>query len=318
MDNSITNDAFCATIGFFDGVHRGHQFVIDRLKQTAKDGGMKSMVITFDLHPRQVVHASYVPQLLTSTDTKLRLLEATGVDRVEVLHFDLQLAQLSAKEFMQHVLHNRLGVRRLLIGYDNRFGHNRAEGFDQYAAYGKDMGIDVLLNTPVDVDGLRVSSSLVRRLLAEGNVAEACRCLGRPYRIAGNVVHGFEEGRKMGFPTANIAPLCTEQLIPQTGAYAVSVSIEGGKGMPAMMNIGNNPTFQRNIQTLEAHIIGFEGDIYGRQVSVDFIQRLRGEERFGSVDELMAQLQKDLNATKQIWSTQRHSPTIANKNNSII
>lgn len=122
----------------------------------------------------------------------------------------------------------------------------------------------------------------------------------------------------MGFPTANIAPLCAEQLIPQTGAYAVSVSIEGGKGMPAMMNIGNNPTFQRNSLTLEAHIIGFEGDIYGRQVSVDFIQRLRGEERFGSVDELMAQLQKDLNATKQIWSTQRHNPTIAIKNNSII
>lgn len=118
MDNSITNDAFCATIGFFDGVHRGHQFVIDRLKQTAKDGGMKSMVITFDLHPRQVVHASYVPQLLTSTDTKLQLLKATGVDRVEVLHFDLQMAQLSAKEFMQQVLHDRLGVRRLLIGYD--------------------------------------------------------------------------------------------------------------------------------------------------------------------------------------------------------
>ena len=301
MDNNITKDAFCATIGFFDGVHRGHQFVINQLKEIAKDRRMKSMIITFDQHPRQVVHANYVPQLITSTDNKLQLLEDTGVDHVEVLHFDMQMAQLSAKDFMQHVLHDRLGVRCLLIGYDNRFGHNRAEGFDDYAAYGKKMGIDVLLNTPIDIDGMRVSSSLVRRLLVTGDVSEACQCLGRPFRIIGNVVHGFEEGRKMGFPTANIVPICTEQLIPQTGAYAVSVSIDGGENMPAMMNIGNNPTFQRNCQTLEAHIIGFNGDIYGHQISVDFIQRLRGEKRFDSIDELMLQLHKDLNATKDIF-----------------
>ena len=135
MDNNITKDAFCATIGFFDGVHRGHQFVINRLKEIAKYRRMKSMIITFDQHPRQIVHADYVPQLITSTDNKLQLLEDTGVDHVEVLHFDMQMAQLSAKDFMQHVLHDRLGVRCLLIGYDNRFGHNRAEGFDDYAAY---------------------------------------------------------------------------------------------------------------------------------------------------------------------------------------
>ena len=274
MDNNITKDAFCATIGFFDGVHRGHQFVINQLKEIAKDRRMKSMIITFDQHPRQVVHADYVPQLITSTDNKLQLLEDTGVDHVEVLHFDM---------------------------HDNRFGHNRAEGFDDYAAYGKEMGIDVLLNTPIDIDGMRVSSSLVRRLLVTGDVSKACQCLGRPFRIIGNVVHGFEEGRKMGFPTANIVPICTEQLIPQTGAYGVSVSIDGGENMPAMMNIGNNPTFQRNCQTLEAHIIGFDGDIYGHQISVDFIQRLRGEKRFDSIDELMLQLHKDLNATKEIF-----------------
>ena len=301
MDNNIPKDAFCATIGFFDGVHRGHQFVINRLKEIAKDRRMKSMIITFDQHPRQVVHADYVPQLITSTDNKLQLLEDTGVDHVEVLHFDMQMAQLSAKDFMQHVLHDRLGVRCLLIGYDNRFGHNRAEGFDDYATYGKKMGIDVLLNTPIDIDGMRVSSSLVRRLLVTGDVSKACQCLGRPFRIIGNVVHGFEEGRKLGFPTANIVPICTEQLIPRTGAYAVSVSIDEDGNMPAMMNIGNNPTFQRNCQTLEAHIIGFGGDIYGHQISVDFIQRLRGEKRFESIDELMLQLHKDLNATKEIF-----------------
>ncbi len=284
---------YCATIGFFDGVHRGHQFMIDSLTTMAHAQGRQSLVITFDRHPRQVVHADYVPQLITTTDEKLQLLHATAADRIEVLHFDAQMAQLSAYEFMRQVLHEKYGVAMLLTGYDNRFGHNRAEGFDDYVRYGEEMGMKVLQNTPIDIDGLRVSSSLIRRLIVEGNITEASNCMGHPYSITGSVAHGFQEGRRIGFPTANIVPESAEKLVPGNGVYATIVSVEGGEWMPAMLNIGTNPTFQRQQTTIEAHIIGFEGDIYGRKVRVEFGRKLRDEQRFESVEALQKQLEAD-------------------------
>lgn len=284
---------YCATIGFFDGVHRGHQFMIDSLTTMAHAQGRQSLVLTFDRHPRQVVHADYVPQLITTTDEKLQLLHATAADRIEVLHFDAQMAQLSAYEFMRQVLHERYGVAMLLTGYDNRFGHNRAEGFADYVRYGEEMGIKVLQNTPIDIDGLRVSSSLIRRLIVEGNITEASNCMGHPYSITGSVAHGFQEGRRIGFPTANIVPESAEKLVPGNGVYATRVSVEGGEWMPAMLNIGTNPTFQRQQTTIEAHIIGFDGDIYGRKVRVEFGRKLRDEQRFESVEALQKQLEAD-------------------------
>lgn len=284
---------YCATIGFFDGVHRGHQFMIDSLTTMAHAQGRQSLVITFDRHPRQVVHADYVPQLITTTDEKLQLLHATAADRIEVLHFDAQMAQLSAYEFMRHVLHEKYGVAMLLTGYDNRFGHNRAEGFADYVRYGEEMDMKVLQNTPIDIDGLRVSSSLIRRLIVEGNITEANNCMGHPYSITGSVAHGFQEGRRIGFPTANIVPESAEKLVPGNGVYATRVSVEGGEWMPAMLNIGTNPTFQRQQTTIEAHIIGFEGDIYGRKVRVEFGRKLRDEQRFESVEALQKQLEAD-------------------------
>lgn len=284
---------YCATIGFFDGVHRGHQFMIDSLTTMAHTQGRQSLVITFDRHPRQVVHADYVPQLITTTDEKLQLLDTTAADRIEVLHFDAQMAQLSAYEFMRQVLHEKYGVAMLLTGYDNRFGHNRAEGFADYVRYGEEMGMKVLQNTPIDIDGLRVSSSLIRRLIVEGNITEANNCMGHPYSITGSVAHGFQEGRRIGFPTANIVPESTEKLVPGNGVYATRVSVEGGEWMPAMLNIGTNPTFQRQQTTIEAHIIGFEGDIYGRKVRVEFGRKLRDEQRFESVEALQKQLEAD-------------------------
>lgn len=284
---------YCATIGFFDGVHRGHQFMIDSLTTMAHAQGRQSLVITFDRHPRQVVNADYVPQLITTTDEKLQLLHATAADRIEMLHFDAQMAQLSAYEFMRQVLHEKYGVAMLLTGYDNRFGHNRAEGFADYVRYGEEMGMEVRQNTPIDIDGLRVSSSLIRRLIVEGNITEANNCMGHPYSITGCVAHGFQEGRRIGFPTANIVPESAEKLVPGNGVYATRVSVEGGEWMPAMLNIGRNPTFQRQQTTIEAHIIGFEGDIYGRKVRVEFGRKLRDEQRFESVEALQKQLEAD-------------------------
>lgn len=291
---------YCATIGFFDGVHRGHQFMIDSLTTMAHAQGRQSLVITFDRHPRQVVHADYVPQLITTTDEKLQLLHATAADRIEMLHFDAQMAQLSAYEFMRQVLHEKYGVAMLLTGYDNRFGHNRTEGFDDYVRYGEEMGMKVLQNTPIDIDGLRVSSSLIRRQLAEGSINEANNCLGHPYSITGCVAHGFQEGRRIGFPTANIVPESAEKLVPGNGVYATRVSVEGGEWMPAMLNIGTNPTFQRQQTTIEAHIIGFEGDIYGRKVRVKFGMKLRDEQRFESVEALQKQLEADKKEVEKV------------------
>lgn len=291
---------YCATIGFFDGVHRGHQFMIDSLTTMAHAQGRQSLVITFDRHPRQVVHADYVPQLITTTDEKLQLLHATAADRIEVLHFDAQMAQLSAYEFMRQVLHEKYGVAMLLTGYDNRFGHNRAEGFADYVRYGEEMGMKVLQNTPIDIDGLRVSSSLIRRLIVEGNITEASNCMGHPYSITGSVAHGFQEGRRIGFPTANIVPESAEKLVPGNGVYATRVSVEGGEWMPAMLNIGTNPTFQRQQTTIEAHIIGFEGDIYGRKVRVEFGRKLRDEQRFESVEALQKQLETDKKEVEKV------------------
>lgn len=291
---------YCATIGFFDGVHRGHQFMIDSLTTIAHAQGRQSLVITFDRHPRQVVHADYVPQLITTTDEKLQLLHATAADRIEVLHFDAQMAQLSAYEFMRQVLHEKYGVAMLLTGYDNRFGHNRAEGFADYVRYGEEMGMKVLQNTPIDIDGLRVSSSLIRRLIVEGNITEASNCMGHPYSITGSVAHGFQEGRRIGFPTANIVPESAEKLVPGNGVYATRVSVEGGEWMPAMLNIGTNPTFQRQQTTIEAHIIGFEGDIYGRKVRVEFGRKLRDEQRFESIEALQKQLETDKKEVEKV------------------
>lgn len=281
-----------ATIGFFDGVHRGHQFLISRLAAMAHERGMESLVITFDRHPRQVVHADYVPQLITPLDEKLRLLAATDADRVATLHFDAQMARLSARDFMLEVLRHRYDVGALMTGYDNRFGHNRAEGFDDYVAYGREMGIEVVSNPPVDVDGMRVSSSLVRRLLSAGDVAEANVCLGHAFAIEGRVEHGYEEGRRLGFPTANIARPSDEQILPKAGVYLARASIGGG-WMKAVLNVGDNPTFQRRHTTIEAHIINFDGDIYGRHIRVELLRRLRDERRFGSVELLQRQLQAD-------------------------
>ena len=299
---TIQNDTDCrgsvpavATIGFFDGVHRGHRHLIsDLVSEAGSAGGMRSMVITFNGHPRQVLHQDYRPRLLTTSDEKLTLLSKTDVDCTAMLHFDISMASLSARDFMRTVLFDRLNVRKLIIGYDNRFGHNRSEGFDDYVRYGRELGIEVKQSTPFELDGVRVSSSVVRSFLAEGEVEAAARCLGYPYFLSGHVVGGFQEGRKLGYPTANIHVDNDLKLIPKSGVYAVKVRVEGVEGLrQGMMNIGTRPTFNGTTTTLEVNIFNFNDDIYGRQADVLFCNRLRDEHRFSSLAKLKAQLDDD-------------------------
>ena len=295
-----------ATIGFFDGVHRGHKFLIKSVIDRAAEYGLQSAVITFDRHPRLVLHKEFQPRLLTTNDEKLRLLAATGVNRCEMLRFDEQTASLSAYDFMKTVLRGRLNVRRLITGYDNRFGHNRAEGFDDYVRYGQELGIEVERAEAFVLNGVNVSSSVVRSFLSAGETDMAAMCLGYHYKIGGTVVSGYHEGRKLGFPTANIDVEDKLKLVPEAGVYAVRVRIGDEPGLlDGMMNIGTRPTFDGTETTLEVNIFGFGGDIYGRKITVEFHRRLREERKFGSIYKLMDQLKADREEACQVLADGR-------------
>ena len=291
-----------ATIGFFDGVHRGHCSLLSQVVRQAAQRNRQSTVVTFDIHPRQLVNPDFQPLLLTTLVEKLQLLSLQGIDRVAVLHFDEQMASLSARDFMSVVLSRQLNVDTLVLGYDSRFGHGRTAGFADYEAYGRSMGIDVLRATPLlSDDGTPVSSSLVRNLLLSGNIAQANDALGRRYSLTGNVVEGFHEGRRLGFPTANLALADRQRLVPGRGVYAVWAELTGySEPMPAMMNIGTRPTYNGSSQTLEVHIIGYEGDLYGQDVTVTFAERIRSEQPFDSPYALASQLQFDRKACIRI------------------
>lgn len=283
-----------ATIGFFDGVHRGHRFLINNVVKEAASRGLQSTVITFDRHPRQVLGSDFQPRLLSTNEEKMLLLSKTGVERCVMLPFSEQMAQMTACDFMKKILRDRLGVQVLIIGYDNRFGHNRSEGFDDYVRYGREMGIEVMSAQSFLLHGINVSSSVIRSFLQEGEIEMAENCLGYPYFFTGKVVKGFRVGHELGFPTANIEQDNMLKMIPSPGVYAVKVRIEGTVELKhAMMNIGTRPTFNGTQQTLEVHILNFNDDIYGKMISVAFVHKLRNERQFASKEALSEQLVKD-------------------------
>ena len=291
---------YVATIGMFDGVHLGHQFVLHHVVETAREQGLLSMAITFDqTMPRD--------QVLTSLSAKRLLLSKTGIDRIEVLQFTDELRQMTAREFMQQVLKEQLNVKILLTGYDNRFGHNREEGFDDYVRYGQELGIEVksLPPAPSKGRGRTISSSFIRQLLTEGHVGKASEGLGYPYTILGRVEHGEHVGTQLGFPTANLVPVDEKQLIPAAGAYAVKVRMENSvEWKHGMMNIGMRPTFNGHKRTLEVHIFRLNEDLYGQQLLVSFVERLREEQRFENVETLINQLQQDAVLAEQILTVE--------------
>lgn len=278
---------YVATIGMFDGVHRGHQFVLQHVADEARQRGLQSMAITFDKSG---------PQTLTPLNQKRLLLTKTGIDRIEVLTFNEALKQMTAREFMEQELRDRLNVKVLLTGYDNRFGHNRTEGFDDYVRYGKELGIEVISLPPAPSKerGDIVSSSLIRKLIADGDIHKANELLGNPYTILGRVEHGEHIGTKLGYPTANLVLVDKCQLIPSAGVYAVKIRLENSvEWKHGMMNIGMRPTFDGQHQTLEVNVFRLKENLYGQQLQVAFIERLRGEQRFDSIEALKSQLRQD-------------------------
>ena len=291
---------YVATIGMFDGVHLGHQYVLRQVMKTARERGLQSMAITFD-------HTLRKELLLTTLDEKLALLQQLGIDRTEVLPFTDALKMMTAREFMQKVLKERLDVRVLLIGYDNRFGHGRSEGFADYVCYGRELGIDVV---QLSAQGT-VSSSLIRQQLKEGRVAEAAHLLGHPYLLEGRVEHGEHIGTRLGYPTANLMPSDGQQLIPASGVYAVRVTLDHQPTLyAAMMNIGHRPTFDGQHTTLEVHVLHLNENLYGHQLTVHFIERLRDEQRFNSEEALVHQLESDAREVKKLLNNDTKNGTM--------
>lgn len=290
-----------ATIGFFDGMHCGHRFLVHQVTTLAQERGLESLLISFDRHPRQVMQADYRPQLLSPFREKCLLLEQSEADHAVLLHFDLAMSSLSAYDFMRDVLQKQLHVRVLLIGYDHHFGHGACDTFEDYVRYGKELGIEVVQSCEYQDQGLHVSSSAIRKALLSGDLDFATHALQRYYSLCGTVVHGFHIGSALGFPTANISVDSEEKLIPADGVYAVWVDLPDGFSYPGMLNIGNRPTMDNGTQTtIEVHILGFSGSLYGQQLTIRFVKYLRTEQRFSSKDELVTQLQNDRIQVEQL------------------
>lgn len=308
QDTSIIAPESCvATIGFFDGVHAGHRYLIQQVKEIAAMKGLRSALVTFPIHPRKVMNADYHPELLTTAEEKISLLSETGVDYCLMLDFTPTISCLTAQEFMTQILQERYHVKCLVIGYDHRFGHNRSEGFEDYVRYGKAIGIEVIRaractnNIEIDTaNSIPVSSSLIRKLLHQGEADLAARCLGYEYFLNGTVVGGYQVGRKIGFPTANLSIDDPDKLIPADGVYAVRVTFDEQTYM-GMLNIGIRPTINNGSnRTIEVNILHFHSDIYDKMIRITFVKRTRPELKFDNIEELIAQLHRDAEEVEEL------------------
>ena len=290
------------TSGTFDGVHVGHQKILARLREEADKIGGETVLITYWPHPRQVLKPwDNSLKLLTTFPEKATVLEKYGVDHLVKIPFTKEFAQMSSEEYIRVILSERVHTKKLIIGYDHRFGKNRDGGLKELEAFGPKYGFEVEEIPRQDIDEIGVSSTKIRRALETGDVKTANEYLARPYSVAGMVVHGQKIGRTIGFPTANIHVKETYKLIPADGIYAVQVCNKYTK-RDGMLNIGNRPTIGGEDKTIEVNIFDFDEDIYDSEISVEFIDLIRREEKFNSVDELKAQLQRDEAAVKACLS----------------
>ena len=279
--------------GFFDGVHIGHRKVLGQLVEAARARGGESMVITFWPHPRTVLEKDARSlRLLSSLSEKTALIRSLGVDRVEVLDFSREFCALSCRDYLKEVVRDRFGADAILLGYDNRMGSDCCSP-DQAAATAVDLGLEVIRCASIDDGGAAISSTRIRKALEEGRVDDAARMLGRPYSLHGVVVAGNRLGRSIGFPTANMQLYEPLKQLPGNGVYLVDVHTLG-RDFRGMCNIGVRPTVGENrALTIETNIFGFDEDIYGLDIGLDFLARIRGERRFSSLEDLAAQLEKD-------------------------
>src|SRR3954470_11099458 len=281
------------TVGTFDGVHRGHRDVIERLVARSRVLKIPSVLVTFDPHPLEIVNPSAAPLLLTTHDEKLEVLAETGIDYMAVVPFTGELATYSAEAFVEIILRRCFRLRELLIGYDHGFGRQRAGNVGVLRTLGERDGFQVDVVEAVSTsEGQSVSSTSIRRAVAGGDLARAAESLGRLYSVSGKVIPGAQRGRTIGFPTINLGPPPPRKLLPPEGVYAVRVQTPAGP-LGGMMNLGPRPTFGDSSTSLEVHLFDASGDFYGAHVRVDFVERLRQTRKFESAEQLVAQLRMD-------------------------
>ncbi|WNW11961.1 bifunctional riboflavin kinase/FAD synthetase [Pseudomonas sp. DTU_2021_1001937_2_SI_NGA_ILE_001] len=291
-----------ATIGNFDGVHRGHQAILARLRERAVELGVPSCVVIFEPQPREFFTPDSAPPRLARLRDKIELLRGEGVDRVLCLSFNQRLGGLSATEFVDTILIDGLGVKHLEVGDDFRFGHDRSGDFDFLRQAGAAQGFSVEAAQTVEIDGMRVSSTKVRDALGQADFTLAEHLLGRPFGIAGRVLHGQKLARQLGTPTANVQ--LKRRRVPLSGVYLVSTLIDG-KAWPGVANIGVRPTVAGDGSAhLEVHVLDFAGDLYGRRLTVVFHHKLRDEQRFASLEALKAAINADVAAARAHWHGQ--------------
>ncbi len=294
LKSAIRNENSAVTVGTFDGVHAGHRVLINQVIKSAKSIGGRSVIVTFDPHPREIISPGKAGiKLLSTLEERRQLLSDIGIDEMIVIPFNRDFSLLSSGEFVRNIIWEKIGVKEFVIGYDHQFGRNREGTIETVESLGQELGFNVKVVSKQEVGNKTVSSSVIRKALQDkGDVKLASKLLERPYLLNGTVVHGDSRGREIGFPTANIKPEHPNKAIPKNGVYAVRVKIEN-EFYNGMMNIGIRPTFDGAAETLEVHIFDFDRDIYGNTIQVHFIDRIRDEKKFAGLDELVDQLRQD-------------------------
>ncbi len=291
-NDRLPSGSTVATIGMFDGVHRGHATLVDFLNRKAREAGKQSLVITFLRHPRQVLHADGSFRLILPLEDRISQIGALNPDLLLLLDFTRELSQLDSSQFIE-LLRDRYGMGVLVSGYNHHFGHNRGETFDDYCRHGRRLGVEVVKAPEYLGRYAPVSSTIIRGQIAAGRVVDAMHCMGRPHVVKGRVVHGFRNGRALGFPTANVGEVDDNILLPHNGAYAVLAHL-GERTLQGMANIGKRPTLDNGDQiSIEVNLFDFDEDIYGEDISLEFISFLRLEFKMCGIEELKHQLTLD-------------------------
>ena len=293
------------SIGVFDGVHRGHAAIFARVRGRAKELGGESVIVTFWPHPRLVLgHSSDQLKYLTTLDEKRSLISRHGIDHLIVLAFTKEFAKLPPCNFVKQYLVDRVGLRHLVFGFDHHFGHNREGNFENLKSCAAMYGFSIEQMEPVVEGNCRISSSAIRESVSLGNVRQAADLLSYPYSLQGKIIGGKQVGRSMGYPTANLDPEDEHKLVPADGVYAVRVRV-GRQDFMGMMNIGFRPTVEKRKgnKSLEVHIMDFAGDVYNHKIKISFIDRIRDEMQFGSLDQLKEQLARDKHRAIEILSS---------------
>lgn len=301
LDNAERIPNSVITVGTFDGVHAGHRAIIDTVVEKAEQRDARSVLVTFDPHPRDIINPGDDGiKLLTTLQERSEILEELGIDTMVVIPFDRDFSLLSSEEFVRDIIYSKIGVSEFVIGYDHQFGRNREGTIETIERLGGELGFEAYVVSKREVGEKTVSSTAIRNAISEGgNVEEAAKFLQRPYRLNGTVVHGDKRGKEIGFPTANIKPEHSRKIIPRDGVYAVRVRINGDL-YDGMMNIGTRPTFDGKVRMLEVNLFNFDEDIYGKEVQVRFYNRIRDEKKFDGREELIEQLQQDEKKSKEM------------------